>query len=107
MIARRLERAVDAAEYAFALVAYLGELAVDGHRRAHHLSAERLADSLMSEADAEHRNGRRCLLDELEADAGIVGGARTGREHDGVGVGGDDLGARHLVVAVHDDVRAE
>ena len=107
MIARRLERAIDTAEHAFSLVAHLGELAVDGDRRAHHLAAERLADRLVAEADTEHRNGRCRLVDELEADAGVVGGARTRRQHDGVGIGGHDLGARNLVVAVHDDVGAQ
>src|SRR5450631_1218200 len=55
MIARRLERAVDAAEHALALVAHLGKLAMHGDGGAHHLAAERLADRLVAEADAEHR----------------------------------------------------
>src|SRR3954451_14572461 len=53
MIARRLERPVDAAEHARALMAHLGELAVHRLRRADDLAAERLADRLMAEADPE------------------------------------------------------
>ena len=56
MVARRLERAVDAAEDAVALVADLGELAVHRQRRAHDLAAEGLADRLVAEADAEDRD---------------------------------------------------
>ena len=58
VIARRLERAVDAAEHACAAVADLGELAVHRQRRAHDLAAEGLADRLMAEADAEDRDRR-------------------------------------------------
>ncbi len=64
------------------LVLDLGQLAVHRHRRAHHLAAERLADRLMAEADAEDRDGRRRLGDQVEADAGLVRRAGAGREHD-------------------------
>ncbi len=53
MVARRLERPVDAAEHALALVRHLGQLAVHRLRRADDVAAERLADRLMAEADAE------------------------------------------------------
>ena len=107
MIARRPERAVDAAEHAFAAMAHLGQLAVHRHRRPHHVAAEHLADRLMAEADAEHRNGRRGLRDEVEADAGLVGGARPRRQHDGVGIGGHDFGGGDLVVAMDGDLGAQ
>ena len=94
MVARRLERPVDAAEDAGAFVLDERELAVHRHRRAHHLAAEDLADGLMTEADAEGRDGRRRLGDEIEADAGVVRRAGAGREHDGVGIGGDHLVGR-------------
>src|ERR1700734_841320 len=94
MVTRRLEWAVDAAEHALALVAHLGELAVHGQGRAHDVAAEGLADRLVAEADAEHRNGRRGLVDQVEADAGIIGGAGPRRQHDRIGIGGDHIGAR-------------
>src|SRR5262249_55413676 len=46
MIPRRLERGIDAAKDAAAAVPDFRKLAVDRHRRAHDLSAERLADRL-------------------------------------------------------------
>src|SRR6185295_7977862 len=90
MIARRLERSVDAAEDAAAPVLDQRELAMHRNRRAHDLAAEGLADRLMAEADAKDRDGRRCLADQVEADAGVVWRAGAGREHDGVGIGRDD-----------------
>src|SRR5262245_17445857 len=78
MVAGGLERRIDAAEDAFAPVLDLGELAVHLRRRAHHLATERLPDRLVAEADPEHRNGRRGLVDQLEADAGVVGRAGAG-----------------------------
>src|ERR1700690_3731623 len=71
MIARGVERPVDAAEHAGAGVLDLEHLAVR-RRRAHDFAAERLSDRLMTEADAEDRDVRRGLGDELEADDGFV-----------------------------------
>src|SRR6185369_598792 len=82
VVARRLERAVDAAEHARAPMANFGELAVNRLRRPHDVAAERLADGLMAEADAEDRDGRRGLFDQIEADTGLVGRAGAGRQHD-------------------------
>src|SRR5947209_20603797 len=82
MIARGFEGSVDAAEDALALMRDLGELAVHRYRCAHDLAAERLADGLQAEADAEHRDFFCCLFDELEANARLVRRAGTGREHD-------------------------
>ena len=45
--------------------------------------------------------------DQIEADAGLLGRAGAGRQHDGVGVGGDHGAARHLVVAMHLDLRPQ
>ena len=77
------------------------------HRRAHHVAAEGLADRLLAEADAEHRNGRRGLVDQIEADAGLVRRAGAGREHDRVRIGGDHVARGHLVVAMHGDLRPQ
>ncbi len=77
------------------------------HRRAHHLAAENLADGLMAKADAEDRNGGRSLLDQVEADAGIVGRAGAGRQHDRLGIGSDHIFHRDLVIAMHSHVRSE
>ena len=93
MIARRLERCVDAAENAGAGMADRRELAVHRRGRAHHLAAEGIADRLMAEADAEDRDLAGSRGDEIEADAGLFGRARAGGEHNGVGIGGNDGGA--------------
>src|SRR5215468_6375959 len=69
-------------EYALALMRDLAQLAVHGRGAADDRAAEGLPDGLMPEADAEHGNPAGGLLDEIEADAGLVRRARTGREDD-------------------------
>ena len=107
MIARRLERPVDAAKHAGAFMTDIGHLAVDRHGRAHDLAAEHLADGLMAKAHAHDRDRRRGLFDQFEADAGFVRRAGAGRQHDGVRARCDDVGRRHLVVAMHDNIRSQ
>src|SRR6202035_4682725 len=107
VIARRLERRVDAAKNSGAVVADLRQLAVHLGRCAHHLATKSVADRLVAEADAEDRDFRRSLRDQAEADAGLLVRAAARREHDGVGIGGDDGSARHLVVAMHLDLRPQ
>src|SRR5437764_13086534 len=58
MITRRLERRIDAAEKARAAVVDLRQFAVHGNGRAYHLAAERVADGLMAETNAEDRDAR-------------------------------------------------
>jgi hypothetical protein len=86
---------------------HLGKLAMDRYRRAHDVAAESLADGLMAKADAKDRDGGRGLVDQLEANAGIVRRAGSGREHDGLGVSGNDLVRRDLVVAMHGNIGPE
>src|SRR5215469_7826559 len=104
MIARRFERRVDAAKHAGAAMLDVRQLAVNRDRRAHDLAAERLADRLMPQTDAEDRNALARGRDERKADAGLVGRAWAGREHDGVRLGGENRFRRHLVVAMHGDL---
>jgi len=52
---------------------------------ANHLGAERGADRLVAEADAEDRQLAREGTDRVDADAGLGWGARPGREDDRVG----------------------
>src|SRR5450830_1042023 len=61
----------------------------------------------MTETDAEDRNARRRLADEIEADASLVRRAGAGREHNGVRLRRHHVGDRNLVVAMHDDVRPQ
>ncbi len=59
VIARRLERPIDAAKQAARIVGDGRKLAVHRQWRAHDMAAEHLADRLMAEADAEQRRARR------------------------------------------------
>ncbi len=61
VVTRGLERPVDAAEHAAALVVDLRELAVHRQRRLGHGRAEHLSDRLVAEADAEERRPARRL----------------------------------------------
>src|SRR2546430_17440341 len=79
MIARGLERRIEAAKDTLSLVSDHGELAMDLHRSAHHAAPESLSDRLMAETNAEHRDRRGDSGDELEADAGVARCARAGR----------------------------
>ncbi len=45
--------------------------------------------------------------DQIETDAGLFGRAGAGRQHDGIGLGGDYVAACHLVVAMHLDLRPQ
>src|SRR5262249_4799268 len=107
VIARRLERTVDASEYARALVLDEREFAVHLHRRTYDLSAELLADRLVAETHAENRNGGGSLGDKIEADAGIVRRAGAGRQHDGLGLAGHHVADGYLVVPIHSHLRAQ
>src|SRR5690348_3507966 len=107
MIARRFERRIDAAEHAAAAMLDFRQFAMNRDRGAHDFAAERLADRLMPEADTEDRDARRGRSNQVETDAGLVRRARAGREHNGVGLGGDDGFRRHFVVAMHLDLGPE
>src|SRR5258708_22450011 len=83
MIARRREGVGQAGEDAAAAMADAAHLAMHRHRRAHDAAAQRLADRLVAEADAEDRHAAGAPH-QLEADARMVGGARPPRDDDGL-----------------------
>ncbi len=106
VVAGRLEGRGHVLEHALALVLDPRQLAVHRLGRPHDLATEHLADRLMAEADAEQRHlrlGRR--RDEIHADAGLVRRARARRQHDAVGLQGERVGDRDLVVAMDDAAR--
>ena len=82
-------------------------LAVHQVRSAHHVAAKGRADGLMSQADAEHRHLAGEVANQIDADAGILRRAGTGRNHDALRLHGLDLSDRDLIVAAHLDLRAE
>ena len=77
------------------------DLPVHRFGRADYLAAERLADCLVPEADAEQRDlaGGRC--NQIQADAGFRGRAGARRQHDRFGLHCDRIGDGQLVVAPH------
>ena len=77
------------------------------HGRANDLAAIGLADGLMAQAHAEDGYGRPGRLDQLQADAGLVGRAGTRREHDALRLHAHDVGNADLVVAEDLAGRAE
>jgi hypothetical protein len=61
----------------------------------------------VTETDAENGDGGGGLRNQVEADASLFGRARSGRQHDGIRIGGDYGAACHLVVAMHLDLRPQ
>ena len=60
------------------------DLAVHGHRGADHVAAEHLANSLVAQANAQHRDMPGGGGDQVAADARVGRGAGAGRDDDGV-----------------------
>src|SRR5262245_49012511 len=108
VVARRLERARQAGEEPAPVVVDLRGLAVHQRARAHHTPAEGLADALVPEADAEHRDAAlREGADRGDGDAGVGRPARARRDDERVGRAREQLGHGRDVVADDLDVRAE
>ena len=71
---------------------------MNGHRAANDAAAERLADRLMAEADAEEWDFF-VGADEIDDAAGAGRGSRTGRDDDRLRLLGDQRGRIERVVA--------
>src|SRR5215211_3374639 len=101
VVAAHDERGFDAGEDRPAVVLGGGGLAV--HRDvAHDVAAERLRQRLVAQADAERRHARlREPLDDLEADTGLIGRARTGRHDHAIELAAEQVVHGRAVVA-HD-----
>ena len=82
VVARRLERARQAGEDAAPVVEDRRGLAVHDLARAHDLAAEGLPDRLVAEAHAQDRDLPGVRRMTSQADPGLVGRARPGRDHD-------------------------
>ncbi len=107
VIARRRERRRQTRKDAFPLVQDRRGLAVHQGLGADHVSAERLTDGLMAQADAQNRHGCRRRLDQRQADAGLIRCAGTGRQQHGGGVQRPRLIHRQVVIAHHMRRRAQ
>ena len=80
MISPRLERRGQPSKQARTVMLDPGGTAMHGSAGVDGPPAERLADALMPEADAEKRETARIALDEVERDAGLARRAGTGRQ---------------------------
>ena len=76
-------------------------------RRAHYLAAESFADTLMAQADAQHRHRPGEFAQDRNGDAGFGRSARTGRNHDRVGLQRASAGDIDRVVALDDNFDTE
>ena len=94
----------DAAEDGESVVVDVGGLAVDGELAPRHHGAEGLADRLMAKAHPQDGDHACEAAHQADADAGLVGGTRSGRHHDVRGFALQDLLHRDRVVAVDGDV---
>jgi hypothetical protein len=95
-----------------AVVLDLAGLAVHELGSADYVAAEGCTDGLMAEADAEDGDdggdsGAGKVLDEPDADAGVLRSAGAGRDEDAVGMQGFDFGGGELVVAADDHLGAQ
>jgi hypothetical protein len=70
-------------------------------------AAKCCADGLMSEADAEDWYSAGEVLDQINADAGVLRPAGTGRHHDALRLHILNVSNRDLVVAVNLDRSSE
>ena len=82
VIAGGVERVRQAGEDPSAVVVDGGHLAVHDPGIADHLAAERMADALMAEADAERRHGRGKAAENVIRHAGLIGRTRPRRDDD-------------------------
>src|SRR5689334_17859369 len=101
MVSHHRARIRNAAEDALAVVPEPARLAVHGLGRPDHVTAEGIADALMSQTDPEQRDRRSQLVDHVEAYTKIVWIfriARPRRDHDVRRIQPPDRAERRLVV---------
>src|SRR5512139_1989278 len=103
MVARSLQRSVDATENSCTRVPDLRHLAVD-RRRAHDFAPESLPDRLMAKTDTEDRDGRSGLADKVETDAGFIWSTGAWRKHDCFRLRRHHFADRNFIVAMHGNV---
>ena len=104
VVARGLKWIFDAVEECATIVMNLIDFAVHQTPRADDLAAERLADGLMAQADPQQRQFAGELGDAFDRNAGFGGRARPGRDDQPVGLAGEDLVDRDLIVPVDANV---
>ena len=104
VVACSFERLRDTAENALARVVNGRYFAMHQLPGVHDPAAEGLPDALVAETYAEDRDLTRKALDQRHRDAGFVGRARSGRNHDVRRPQRSHFFERYFVVAKHDDL---
>ena len=107
MVAAGVERLGEAGEEAGAVVTHRAGLAVQQLARVSDLTAERLDDRLVAEADPQRRRRRRKPADDLDRGPRIHRSAGTGGDHELRGRETLRLFRRDLIVAQHGHIDAE
>ena len=107
VIAGRVERAWQSLEHTLVRMGDRADLAVHRHRPTGDLATEGLSDRLQPEANAKHGNLPGGALDQLQADAGTVRIARTGRKHNTLRVLRHHLVGADLVIPVNNHLHAQ
>src|SRR6266404_1194759 len=107
MVARGGEGVGEFAEDIFAVMMNLAGFAVEQFGGANDFAAERRADSLVAETNAEDRKFSSEAANQINADAGILWSARPGRNHDAFRLAARDFLNRNFVIAMYFDVAAQ
>src|SRR5580700_674364 len=76
-------------------------------RSAHHIAAKSRANSLMPKANSEHRHFAREMPNQINADAGVLRRARTGRNHNALRLHRFNVTHTDLIVAADLNLRTE
>jgi hypothetical protein len=74
---------------------------------ADHLAAKDMTDALVPQTDAENRHLLTESANDIVTDAGLIRGARSGRNNDALGSQLSDFVERDLVVPFHERVRPQ
>src|SRR6516164_5843705 len=90
-----------------AVVLHGAGLAVHEVRGANHLASERRSDCLVPEAHTEDGNTAGEVFNEVDADAGLLGSARAGRDNDSFGTEPLDFFEGRLIVTANHNLVAQ
>ena len=101
------QRGGNSAKNGLAVVFDQAGLAVHQCFCAYDVAAKSRADGLMTEADSEQGNFAGEMANQIDADAGVLGRAGTGRNQDTIGVERSDLADREFIVTAYLDLGAE
>lgn len=100
VVAGGVERVGHTGENAGAVMIDRRDLAMHGHRRAHHPPPENLPDGLMAQTDAKDRHPARRLGNQVAADPGLIGGTGPRGDDNGLGPQRKRVGYADRIIAI-------